>query len=506
MKLQQLLSFFDLSTHNIKKPSDIGALEHLMNTEIKSLSFDARDVQQGSVFFAIKGLQSDGHHYISQAISKGAVAIIAESLSYLPDTFAGFALEVSDSRQMLDLLASKFYDYPSQKLICFGVTGTNGKTSITYLLEHILNSNRKLTGVMGTVNHRVGDHVWESQMTTPDPVTLQSRLQDFVREGALAAALEVSSHALDQRRADSVHFNTVIFTNLTHDHLDYHKSMRHYFESKQKLFTDLMWSSVKRPLFAIVNIDDEYGRVLKVADPVICWTYGQQESDFQFKILKMDFNETEFELTTPIEKIKIKIPLTGVHTVYNVVASLAASLTCGVTLQQGVKSLQSFVGIPGRLQKVNSIVDSNKVVFIDYAHTPDALENTLKSLRKIREDAMLSNKIITVFGCGGDRDKTKRPKMAEIASRLSDSVIITSDNPRTEDPVQIINDIQSGVPKDFKNFIIDPDRERAIQTAIDQADHSDVVLIAGKGHEDYQIIGTSKIHFSDYEVAKKYLK
>lgn len=500
VKLQQLLSFFDLSAHNIKQPLDAS----LMETEISSLCFDARQVQQGSVFFAIKGQQNDGHHYISQAISKGAIAIVAEALSYIPESFTGFALEVSDSRQMLDLLAAKFYDYPSQKMICLGVTGTNGKTSITYLLEHILNENRKLTGVMGTVNHRVGTKIWDSQMTTPDPVTLQSRLNDFVREGAFAAALEVSSHALDQRRADSVHFNTVIFTNLTHDHLDYHKSMQHYFESKQKLFTDLMWSSLKRPLFAIVNTDDEYGRILKVAEPVICWTYGQKEADFQFKILTMNFNETEFELITPIEKITIKVPLTGVHTIYNVVASLAASLTCGVTLAQAVKSLNTFSGIPGRLQKVSS--SSTKVVFVDYAHTPDALENSLKSLHKIRSDAKMNNRIITVFGCGGDRDKTKRPKMAEIAARLSDEVIITSDNPRTEDPVQILNDIKVGLPDSFKNYKIEVDRDKAIGQSIALAHGDDVILIAGKGHEDYQIIGTTKNHFSDYEVAEKYLK
>lgn len=499
MKLQQLLSFFDLSAHNVRNPE----LASDMDQEVTSLCFDARTVQPGSVFFAIKGQQADGHHYISQAIAKGACAIITESLSYIPEDFKGFAIEVPDSRQMLDLLAARFYDYPSQKMVCLGVTGTNGKTSITYLLEHILNYNRKLTGVMGTVNHRVGHRIWDSQMTTPDPVTLQSRLSDFVSEGAFAAALEVSSHALDQRRADSVHFNTVIFTNLTHDHLDYHKTMKHYFESKQKLFTDLMWASLKRPLFAVVNVDDEYGRKLKVAEPVICWTFGQTESDFQFKILKMDFNETEFELKTPIETIKIKIPLTGVHTVYNVVASLAASLTCGITLEQAIRSLQSFSGVPGRLQKV--ISNSNKVVFIDYAHTPDALENSLNSLQKIKADAKLNNKIITVFGCGGDRDITKRPKMAEIACRLSDFVFVTSDNPRTEDPTQILKDIEQGIPTNFKSVVSEVDREHAIKQAIAMASDGDVVLIAGKGHEDYQILGTTKIHFSDYEIAQKYL-
>lgn len=494
MKLQQLLSFSDLGTQ-----SQPEALE----TEVTGLFFDARQVQQGSVFVAIKGTQADGHKYIADAIKAGAIALVVEDKSTVPADYQGHVSVVPDSRQMLDLLAARFYDYPSQKLFCFGVTGTNGKTSITYLLEHILNARGKSTGVIGTVNHRAGHKTWENQGTTPDPVTLQSRLNDFIKEGAIAAALEVTSHALDQRRADSVHFNTVIYTNLTHDHLDYHNDMKSYFESKQRLFTDLMWSSLKRPLFAIINIDDEYGRKLKLAEPVLGWTYGQKESDFQFKILKMNFAETEFELKTPLETIIVKVPLTGVHTIYNVVASLAAGLTCGITLEQGIKALADFNGIPGRLQKV--VNDSSKTVFIDYAHTPDALENSLKSLLKVKTDAKLSSQVITVFGCGGDRDKTKRPKMAEIAARLSDYVFLTSDNPRTEDPLTILNDAEKGFPAGFKNYTKEVDREKAIAQAIAMAKAGDVILIAGKGHEDYQIIGTTKTHFSDYEVAEKYL-
>jgi len=496
MKLQQLLSID--TAQNVRTD-----LEQIMQTEVSGLYFDARRVQQGSVFVAIKGNQADGHQYISDAIKAGAIAVVVEDESLVPKDYPGYVYPVPDTRQMLDLLAARFYDYPSQKLFCFGVTGTNGKTSITYLLEHILNAKNKSTGVIGTVNHRIGNKTWENQGTTPDPVTLQSRLHDFVKEGAVAAALEVTSHALDQRRADSVHFNTVIFTNLTHDHLDYHQNMKHYFESKQKLFTDLMWSSLKRPLFAVINIDDEYGRKLKLAEPVLGWTYGQQESDFQFKILKMNFAETEFELKTPLESLTVKVPLTGVHTIYNVVASLAAGLTSGVTLEQGIKALMDFQGIPGRLQKV--VHPSDKTVFIDYAHTPDALENCLKSLLKVKTDAKLSNQIITVFGCGGDRDKTKRPKMAEIAARLSDYVFLTSDNPRTEDPNTILADAETGFPQGFKNYTKEVDREIAIQQAINMARPGDVVLIAGKGHEDYQIIGTTKTYFSDYEKAEKYL-
>lgn len=498
MKLHQLFSLFE------------GVPQSSLEVEVSGIFFDARHVIPDSVFVAISGTKSDGHDYITQAIEKGAMALVVEKPNLVPQTFKGFVLTVPNSRQMLDILASRFYDYPSQKLFCFGVTGTNGKTSITYLLEHILNENKKLTGVMGTVNHRVGTHIWQSEMTTPDPMTLQKRLQEFIQEGAGYCAMEISSHALDQKRADSVHFNTVIFTNLTLDHLDYHQTMEHYFQSKQRLFTDLMWSSLKRPLFAVINVDDGFGRKLKVAEPVVAWTYGQRESDFQFKVLKMDYSKTEFELKTPLEKINVTIPLAGLFNVYNVVACLAAALSAGVPIAQSVRALQSFSGVPGRLQRVEPAA---KNVFIDYAHTPDALENTLNALNDIRKQTQSTaqtqmpsqGKIITVFGCGGDRDKSKRPQMAQIAAQKSDYVFITSDNPRTENPEQILKDIVAGIPADFKNFSVEVDREKSIAQALQMATDDDVVLIAGKGHEDYQIIGTTKHHFNDFEVARKYL-
>jgi UDP-N-acetylmuramoyl-L-alanyl-D-glutamate--2,6-diaminopimelate ligase len=500
MKLHQLFSYFGISDSS---GGGAPALDIALQSEVESICFDARQVKPNSVFIAVRGSENDGHDFIDQAIKNGAIAIVVENKSKVPEGYPYLVLEASDTRQLIDILASKFYNFPSQELFCFGVTGTNGKTSITYILEHIFFYHQKSIGVMGTVNHRVGQKVWNSQMTTPDAVTLQSRLRDFVDAGATAAALEVSSHALEQKRAHSVHFNTVIFTNLTLDHLDYHKTMDAYFAAKQKLFTDLMWLTAKKPKFAVINIDDSYGRKLKVAEEVFAWTYGQRESDFQFKILKMDFNETEFELKTSLETQKVKLPVTGEHTIYNIVASCAAAISAGFSLQQSLQALKNFKGIPGRLQKVES--NSTKTVFVDYAHTPDALENVLKSLQKIKKTSGLSSKIITVFGCGGDRDKTKRPLMAEIAARLSDEVFITSDNPRTEDPNAIINDIIKGLPANFKNVDVDVDREQAIKKAIAIAKNEDVILIAGKGHEDYQIIGTEKKYFSDFDVAKKYL-
>ncbi len=507
MKLQQLFSLFEVAANKEFALNDMDLQNNMdsahFDQEISSICFDTRQVAPGSVYVAIRGVKSDGHEYIPEAIKNGAIALVVESADRIPHDFKGYVLAVPDSRKMLDTLASRFYHFPSENLFCLGVTGTNGKTSITYLLEHFLNSHQKTTGVMGTVNHRVQDHIWNSEMTTPDPVTLQKRLREFIEKGALYCAMEVSSHALDQNRADSVHFNTVIFTNLTLDHLDYHKDMNSYFQAKQRLFTDLMWSSHKKPLFAIVNVDDSYGRRLKLAEPVVGWTYGQTDSDFQFKILEMNFSGTTFELKTPIEVLKIKSPLAGVHNVYNVVACMAACLTAGLSLEQSHRALQTFKGIPGRLQKV--LANTEKTVFIDYAHTPDALENTLKSLQKIKQETQSKGKIITVFGCGGDRDKSKRPLMAAIAEKQSDFVFITSDNPRTEDPQAILNDIEKGFQAGFKNYVRQSDRELAIALAVAQAQDGDVVLIAGKGHEDYQIIGTTKNHFSDYEVAEKYL-
>jgi UDP-N-acetylmuramoyl-L-alanyl-D-glutamate--2,6-diaminopimelate ligase len=500
MKLHQLFSKF---SHCLVDRASTVEPKIILEQDVSGIYFDARQVRSSSVFVAVKGINTDGHQYISQAIDNGVVALVVEKIEHVPEVFQGLVYQVNNSREALDILACEYYDDPSSRLFIFGVTGTNGKTSITYILEHILNENRKLTGVMGTVNHRIGSKMWDSQMTTPDSVTLQSRLKNFLEYHAYAAALEVSSHALEQNRVDSVHFNTVVFTNLTLDHLDYHSNMENYFEAKQKLFTDLIWKSKKKILFAIVNNDDPYGRRLKVADRAVTWTYGQKEADFKFKVIKMNFHETVFELETPIESKMIKMKTCGIHMVYNVVASLVAAITAGVTLEEGVRAVETFQGIPGRLEKIDHA--DQRVIFVDYAHTPDALKNTLNSIRHIRNETKSESKIMTVFGCGGDRDKSKRPEMGLIASQLSDVVILTSDNPRSEEPLQILQDIKAGIPKSFEKLFVEPDREKAILLALSQATNSDIVLVAGKGHENYQIVGTSKIHFSDKEVILKIL-
>ncbi len=473
--------------------------------EVSGIFNDARLVIPGSVFVAIRGSKLDGHTFVRDAIQKGAIALVVEDRTVVPLEYAGFVLQVPNSREALDLLASRFYWEPGQELFCVGVTGTNGKTSVTYMTEAILNAGKIPTGVIGTVNHHLGEKVWPSEMTTPDPIFLQKRLREFRSEGAMAVAIEVSSHALDQKRVDSVPFNTVIFTNLTRDHLDYHQTMDQYFEAKQRLFTDLLWKTEKRPCFAIINTADKYGRRLRVADPAVLWTYGAKDSDIRFEILKMDFALTHFKVQTPMGDGEVHLPMSGTHNVMNALAALGAGLSAGLPLSLCISALNQFTGVPGRLQSVPGPHDLS--VFVDYAHSPDALENVLSALRKVRENLGSSARIWTLFGCGGDRDKGKRPLMAQMALKYSDEVVITSDNPRTEDPEVIINDILTGVttPEKSKTTVV-VDRKEAILQTIRKAQPGDVILIAGKGHEDYQIIGKEKFPFSDVKIAEEALR
>ena len=491
VKLQQLFLIPSLAKHTIEFPKSLNDLE------FTDVTANSKNASAAAVFVAYIGAKSDGHQYVENAIQTGALVLVVEDIAKVPTDYPGLAIQVQNGKKVLSELAAQLYGHPSKKLTCFGVTGTNGKTSMTYLIEHFLSCEGQRVGVIGTVDHRVAEKKWPTELTTPDAPTLQKRLSEFLNEGARYAALEVSSHALEQERAADVQFDVVIFTNLTLDHLDYHQTMQNYFQAKQKLFTDLLWSSKKIPRFAIVNIDDEYGRKLRVADNTLIWTYGTNKSaDFCYKIVRSTIEGTEFDLQIKNEKFLVKSPLIGLHNVANVVAALAAVTSIGVALRKGLKYVELFAGIPGRLQRVT---ESTKRIFVDYAHTPDALENTLKTVSGLKA----GNKLITIFGCGGDRDKTKRPLMAAIAEKYSDQVIVTSDNPRSEDPLQIIDDIKAGF-KNTTSIIIEADREKAIAQALRTATREDIVVIAGKGHEDYQILGTQKIFFSDYQIAIKY--
>jgi UDP-N-acetylmuramoyl-L-alanyl-D-glutamate--2,6-diaminopimelate ligase len=467
---------------------------------------DARRMQIGGVFVAIPGHHVDGHRFIPQAVQAGAAALVVEKSDLIPENFSGVVVTVKNAREALDLLASQFYAHPSKEMFCIGVTGTNGKTSTTYMFEAVMTHLGFPCGVLGTINHHLGDQVWPSEVTTPDPVALQSRLREMRDAGARAVAMEVSSHALSQHRADGVHFNTVLFTNLTRDHLDYHKDMKEYFLAKQRLFTDLLWKTSKHPSFAIVNTDDPWGARLRVAAKAALWTYGQKKTcDFHFEILKMDFMRTDFQMTTPFGTFKSFVPLCGLHNMYNVTGVVAATASIAIPPNYALDALTKFTGVPGRLQAVPNARALN--VFVDYAHSPDALENVLKALRRVREDVGSHSHIWTIFGCGGDRDKGKRPLMAETAATLSDYVMVTSDNPRTEEPMAIIADILAGFSvEDRRHKVsVESDRKKAIAQVFKRAKPHDVILIAGKGHEDYQMIGTEKIHFNDFEVAEELL-
>ncbi len=463
-----------------------------------------QDVIENSIFVAIPGSKVDGHSYLAEAVARNAAVLIVKNKALVPVNFTGFVLEANNPRQMLGHLASRYYGNPSHHLFAIGITGTNGKTSLTYLIEHLLNDFGFLTGVIGTINHHLEKRVWPTTMTTPSSPVLQARIKEFKEAGATALAIEVSSHALDQCRIDGISFNCVVFTNLTRDHLDYHENMESYFQAKQRLFSEVLWQSGKHPTFAVVNQDDEWGSKLKIADSAVLWTYGREPSDFRFQVTGSSFAGMEFSIQYGKKTYQAFTPLIGLHNVYNSVAAMAVAVAAGMEMDRVVDSLETFPGVPGRLHQVPNRHGLH--VFVDYAHTPDALENVLKSLRYLRTENKESGKIWCVFGCGGDRDKGKRPMMGKIAGELADFIVITSDNPRTENPEQIIREVKNGITHSARiKLHTEVDREKAFRWVFGNCSPKDIILVAGKGHEDYQIIGEIKTHFSDYNVLKNIL-
>lgn len=470
--------------------------------QAQALCSDSRKVVPGSVYVAIRGHSQDGHQYLLQAIEKGAVALVAEDISSVPSTYSGAVVEVLDSRLSLQSLAQNFYGAPGSQLLSFAVTGTNGKTSVSYILEYLLNQLELPCGVIGTIDHHLAKKQWQTALTTPDPITLQSRLKDFQSLGAKAFVIEASSHALEQNRIDQG-FDAVMFTNLSRDHLDYHNDMESYFQAKSKLFLSRMLKE-DQDCLAAINQDDPYGeRLIKTVEGRRIYSYGQgEQASLRFAIVQQSLQGSDINLTVGGEhNFLVQSPLIGEHNAYNLVACLAVIHGMGFDLLKAAQSFQSFPGIPGRLQRIESA--SGIFAFVDYAHTPDALEKALLTLRK---QISPNKKLITVFGCGGDRDPGKRPLMGRVVECLSDVAIVTSDNPRTEDPGQIIKEICQGM-KSNSGLTTMPflDREEAITQACQMAEAGDVILVAGKGHEDYQIIGTEKRPFDDREYLKKYL-
>ncbi len=471
--------------------------------EISHICFDSRMVEKSSVFVAIRGERVDGHIHLKQACDRGAVGLVVENPQNIPLGFSGGVAVVSDSRKALNELASHFYGAPSEKLFVVGVTGTNGKTTTTNMVERVLNEYGWPTGVIGTIDHHFLDKAWASELTTPDPVLFQRRLSEFVALGAQAVCLEVSSHALIQSRVDEVQFDVAVFTNLTRDHLDYHHDMESYFQAKLKLFNELLGRSKKKTTYAVINSDDEYGQRLMGLTSAKAISYAKRDAQISFEILNMDYAGTRFEIHSNFGSCVFEIRMTGLHNVYNACAAIAVGLSAGATLETCARGLKKLENVNGRLQSVAN--PQGLHIFVDYAHTDDALKNSLSHLHQIRMQQAPNCKLICVFGCGGDRDKGKRPLMFKAAQEFADIVIVTSDNPRTEDPLKIISDIV-GDQLESEKLKVEVDRKQAICKAIKMAGPGDAILIAGKGHEDYQIIGTQKIEFSDFKVVKEYFK
>jgi len=471
---------------------------------ISSIEYDSRKVFPGTLFVAVKGFESDGHDYVESAVKNGAIAVLVEKselerFSSLKDIVL---LYCDDSRMALSKLSAAFYDFPSRKMILLGITGTNGKTSITYMIESVLKSLGKECGVIGTVNYRWKDKEFPAANTTPESRDLQKLLFDMYNDGVMYVVMEVSSHALDLDRVAAMDFDVCAFTNLTGDHLDFHNSMENYFLAKQKLFY-LLEESVKKNKSAIVNIDDDYGkRIFDKRKSFSCEIFSQslkEGADFysKNKSIENSIKGLSYNLNYFNKTIKISLALAGLFHVYNSITAFAMLYLLKFNVNDIISGLQKLSTVPGRFDVIHSPLGFSVVV--DYAHTGDALLKLLQSVNDLDH-----KRIITVFGCGGDRDKTKRPVMGKIAKDLSDVAIVTSDNPRTENPMSIIQDIVE--PNDRSNYIIMENRKDAIASAIKLAKKDDIVVVAGKGHEDYQIIGKIKMHFDDREIVHKYIE
>ena len=466
--------------------------DDLSGLTITRVTSDSRTVGQGDLFIAVRGAALDGTKFIQEACAKGAKAVVAEEDFEAPKGVV--KIWVSDTRAAVAAIADNFYAHPSRKLKVAGVTGTNGKTTITYLIESIVKALGGEAGVIGTINYRLKGRILPAKNTTPGPLELQSMLAEIVDAKAGYAVMEVSSHSLDQRRVDRVEFDAAIFTNVTSDHLDYHKTPGAYFKAKARLFDKLKKSGA-----AILNIDDKKVASLQRSIKGHVITFGiKGAADVKAVDVRLLMDGTVFTVRTPKWSSEIRTKLIGMHNVSNILAAIAAGMALKIRKEAIIAGVEALKCVPGRLEAVD--MGQPFKVFVDYAHTEDALFNILSLLRQVA-----AKRIVTVFGCGGNRDRTKRPLMGKVACRFSDHVIITSDNPRFEEPEEIIREIEHGVRGTFDNYDIVADRKSAIAKALKLASHEDIVVIAGKGHEDYQIIKDKVMPFDDREVAMKIL-
>ncbi|HEY2123961.1 MAG TPA: UDP-N-acetylmuramoyl-L-alanyl-D-glutamate--2,6-diaminopimelate ligase [Chthoniobacterales bacterium] len=465
-----------------------------LDRPVESIAYDSRRVQRNGMFVALRGEKTDGHEFIGQAIEKGATVIVTEREE---KQARATCVVVENTRTALADLGASFHGFPVRKLKMAGVTGTNGKTTTTFLIKHICEKAGLRCGLIGTVRYEIGERILPATRTTPESLDLQELLAQMVNAGCKAAAMEVSSHALAQERTRGLEWDAAVFTNLTQDHLDFHGTMENYFEAKAKLFTQLAEQSRKRQPAAIVNIDDRYGEQLlsRIDKKISVVTYGMSaRADFRASNYRMEMGGTSYQLDARGKSYLVRVPLIGRFNVANSLAALAAAHALGVGLREAVLSLGKSPQVPGRLEALPARRQFQ--VFVDYAHTPDALLNVLKTLRDLSP-----GRLIVVFGCGGDRDRQKRPLMAAVVDQNADYAIITSDNPRKEDPDAIIAEVETGFRS--KNYEKVTDRTAAITRAVELAQPRDVVLIAGKGHENYQEFSDHTVPFDDLQVARR---
>ena len=467
-----------------------------LDREITGVRYDSRRVTPGNLFVAVRGTSLDGHSFIEQAVDKGAVAVVGERAAL---SQRATAIVVPDSRGALAQLAATFFGDPSRKLKMIGVTGTNGKSTTTFLIKHLLERASQSTGLIGTVQYEVGERRLPASRTTPESLDLQELLSQCVEAGCRNVVIEVSSHALSQGRANEIEFDIGVFTNLTRDHLDFHNGMKDYFLAKARLFESLRQSQ-KKDRKAIVNIDDPYGQQLVARFgrdlPIISYGMGAR-ADFRASDFKVDMNGTSYRLDAKDKSYLVRLPLIGRFNIYNSLAALAAAHAVGLDVRNAVLALAKAPQIPGRLEAVPA--KRKFQVFVDYAHTDDALLNVVKTCRDLNP-----NRLILVFGCGGNRDRAKRPLMGAVADQYADYAFITSDNPRKEDPEAIVRDVETGFK--HKNYEKIVDRKLAITRAIAMAQPRDIVLIAGKGHEKYQEFSDHTVPFDDVETAARALE
>jgi len=467
--------------------------EGSLDASINQVNFDSRKVTNGDLFVAVKGTQTDGHNYIERAIEKGAIAIICQELPVQLNEAIAYCL-VADSALALGVIAHNYYDRPSEKIKLVGVTGTNGKTTVATLLYQLFEGLGYYTGLLSTVQNKIGDHIIPSTHTTPDPISLNALLHEMVEDGCDYCFMEVSSHAIVQHRISGLKFTGGLFTNITHDHLDFHLTFDNYIKAK-KMFFDML----PKNAFALTNIDDKNGMVMLQNTKAYKKTYGLKSlADYNARIIESHFSG----MLLNIDKEEVWVKLVGEFNAHNMLAVYSTAMLLDQDSKKVLTVLSRLKGAEGRFETMISA--DGKIAIVDYAHTPDALENVLLTIRQLRIN---ESQIITVVGCGGDRDKSKRPVMAKVAVDLSDKVILTSDNPRSEDPSAILKNMEEGISGEMKRkaFTIS-DRREAIRAACHLAQEGDIILVAGKGHETYQEIMGVKHPFDDREVLKETFK